>query len=248
MAEPTLSLTLADLRERVSNFLGTGRTYSSLSSGDAANVDDSIDSGLRRFYSEHDWRFLRPVTSITCVVGTWQYDLPDDFGSMTGPMTFDPNYVARPISMVGESMIRVKRQSFDTSGVPRYGAIRYKSSTQGAGQDQELLLWPTPDVAYVLRYAYTVLPDNLVATTKEYPYGGRQHGQTILEACLAAAEAVPNGQMGLHETLYQQALARSRRIDAQGAAESLGANCDRSDDPDAVDRIARVTYNGVLYP
>ena len=73
MAESTLSLALADLRTEVSDFLGLGRTYASLSAGNQARVTMCIKRGLAQFYypppmnageEPHDWSFLHPVGSM----------------------------------------------------------------------------------------------------------------------------------------------------------------------------------------
>jgi len=79
MAEATLSLTLADLRQRVCDYHGWGTTsapssyYSGSTTTQKALVDEEITRGLRVFYNpvplpgetlSHQWTFLRPTASI----------------------------------------------------------------------------------------------------------------------------------------------------------------------------------------
>lgn len=249
MAGSTLAVTFSELRERVSHFLGMGRTYSALSAGGQADVDEAITSGLRRFYAERDWTFLRPTTTLNTVSGEYRYTLPLWIGSIVGPLTFEPNVVGRPVEMVGEGEIRDLRQRDDSSGIPRYGAVRWLDSDGATQQASELLLWPVPDGTYTLSFQAAVLADALVATLGEYPYGGMQHGETLAEACLAAAESTMQDSEGVHEVLYTKALERSIRQDRKNAPESLGFNSDPgAGRPLSTERISWVRYNGVLYP
>jgi hypothetical protein len=250
--ESDLALALDELNTRIADLARLGRDYASLATADQGRVDEFRKDGLRRFYAERRWTFLRPVTTLTCVAGTWQYELPDDFGSLLGPMTFAPNHTARPVELVAEHLIRTRRQTYSSNAVPRFAATRWKSTDQSGGQRMELLLWPTPDAAYVLTYRYAVLPKGLLDGSREYPYGGMQHGLSILYACLAAVERSPLGdRSGAYENEYLKALARSAQIDGQSAPESLGMNGDPGRlDGDGPARLAQVYYmkDGVRYP
>ncbi len=81
----------------------------------------------------------------------------------------------------------------------------------------ELGVYPVPDKASTLDVWYVFDP-GVVTTGKPEPLGGATHGETILGACLAAAEAQQNpetlaGEGGVHYQLFQQNLAASIAAD-----------------------------------
>ena len=73
MAESTLGIAYSELIAEIGYVCGYGRTEGSWSSTQASNVAQALKRGLRMFYnhppvpgqtSRHEWRFLRPVTTI----------------------------------------------------------------------------------------------------------------------------------------------------------------------------------------
>jgi hypothetical protein len=73
VAESTLSLKFEDFQREVGDMLGIGRTPGIWTSEDISRVDDIIQAGYRQFLApppipgtnkSHDWRFLRPITTI----------------------------------------------------------------------------------------------------------------------------------------------------------------------------------------
>ncbi len=72
MAESTLAIAYTELRQEIGYEIGAGRTAGSWSSTQSSNIDQIVKRGLRLFYkhppipgaSNHQWRFLRPVTTI----------------------------------------------------------------------------------------------------------------------------------------------------------------------------------------
>lgn len=251
MAESDLSITLDELNTRISEACRYGRTYSSLDATKQDRVDQYRNEGLRQFYAERPWGFLRPISRLNCVVGQWVYDLPDDFGAMVGRLTYEPDYISRPVELRSEELIRARRQTHSTNAVPQFAATRWKGTDQSVGQRMELLLWPTPDSDYVLTYRYAVLPKGLLDGSREYPYGGMAHGQSILYACLMAVERSPLGdRSGTYAEAYARALLKSVEADSRNQPDSLGPNTDGGLSEDRTTRIARVYYekDGVRYP
>jgi hypothetical protein len=59
----SLSLTNQEIKQNLAAILGITRTIADWDSTLAADVDRIIRNGRRRFYSSHDWRFLRVHTS-----------------------------------------------------------------------------------------------------------------------------------------------------------------------------------------
>jgi len=185
---------------------------------------------------ETDWTLVRRV-----------YALPDDFGYIIGPFTYPENVRHMPIDIIGESQLRSMQNSAYTSGYPAYAAVRPKSSTGAAGQRFELIVWPASSISAILRYKYAVLPDNLVASTKEYPLGGMAHSETILQSVLSIVEERFLGGRGEHYARFLECLASSIAYDLQQAPEHLLMPADRWNLQVAIHtpRSTRITYNGV---
>lgn len=259
MAEPTLSLGFPDLQKEVGDFLGFGPTSGNWSAAKTDIIERIIQSGIRQFYfppslgggmPSHNWRFLKPVTTLATVASTDTYTLPDSFGRMEGNLTFasaDNAYTA--IKLVGEGVIRnLQQRNTSATGKPRYAAVRPKASTGSTGQRFEILLWPTPDAVYTLTYKYAALLDKITASLP-YPVGGMPHAETILESCLAVAEMRKDDEKGLHWTQFMERLAASVEYDKQINAEFFGYNGDGSSDmPHRLDRADYIQYNSVTYP
>lgn len=179
------------------------------------------------------------------------YDLPDDWGSMIGPMTYQPGtsdfYPA--LERVGEHMIRMKRQGCDYTGRPTCFAERPKAFVPTVGQRFQLLFDITPDDAYTLTYRYNANPGKLTSTNI-YPLGGMRYSECILESMLAVAEARTEDAPGVHAAKFKELLAAAVSFDkSQGSPDFLGLNLDRSDgvylDQHRM-HSALLTYNGVV--
>lgn len=64
MAESTLNLTYDDIQSEIGDYLAIGRTVASWSAADLARVASCIRAGLLRFYTAHDWTWLKPRTTL----------------------------------------------------------------------------------------------------------------------------------------------------------------------------------------
>ena len=320
MAESTLSITYADLRLAVANYLGMGLTVGSWSVNDAAVIEMILKSGLRQFYfppsvgnqPPYEWSFMKPVTTmatiapydtgtiavvitgttVTLTTGTWpswaathgslvvdgteyviasrtsdsgielesawtestetaaeyvlkhdgNYDLPDDFAAMEGDLIIESENYQPPISLIGEGRIRSMRQMNPqnqsvTTSTPIYAAIRPKvHTTTTTGQRFEIMFFPLPSRVLTISYVKVLLPQMLVTTTLEYPYGGAKHAETLRAAVIAAAEEQQNGNR-LNgkpaydkKKLFEERLAASIQMDKMtNSIKYFGYNGDNSD-------------------
>ena len=245
MAESTLSLAKEDLDERIGHFLGYGASSSNWSSGQQANIDRVREAGLMRFYNAHNWVFLTPTATLSLVADDYDYDMPDDFGWIVGTFHFDDDTGYAPLNLVPEGMIRDLRAQSTSSGIPREFALVAKSNDGTTGQRYQVLLYPTPDSTYTLHYRYNVIRDAL--TSSQYPIGGTLHRNTMVEACLAEAEAQLNDAQGLHEARFRELVAVSIRNDKYLRPRFLGKNEDFSDNPESLYSTVRYNrYNGSL--
>jgi len=156
------------------------------------------------------------------------YALPGDFGGIEGKITYDIEQYNKEIELVGEGRIRAIRQGSKLTGAPTHAAIRPMNTTGATGQQFEMMLWPTPDEAYVLTYRRVCIPDRLVGTTNEYPMGTAQHGETLLASCLAAAELQEDEKAGPRRAYFMDRLMASIQIDKRSRGDiHFGYNGDR---------------------
>ena len=182
------------------------------------------------------------------------FTLPWDYGGMAGDgkFTYD-NGEGKicSVTLTSDAEIRKLRQSSVSTGTPYLCAIVPKTTDGTEGQRWEAMFYPPPDEVLILHYRYAVLPDSLVSSTKEYPYGSAAHSETILESCLAIAETrEKDGGDGSHQTRFAALLVASIDQDSTLGHPVIhyGYNGDHSDDvPD--DRMQNnfdglVTFNG----
>jgi hypothetical protein len=170
------------------------------------------------------------------------FGLPDDFGALENGFLYTSTDVALPrIIYTGEQRVREKRQVYSNSGTPEFAAIRpYTLDDQ---QRWEVLLDKDPSSDREVSYQYSVLPDNLGASNTR-PYGGAAHSETILEACLAAAENRFKDTPGIHHEQFIKCLAGSINYDKRMSTPSFfGYNSNGGGEPYQRHRT-KVTYNG----
>lgn len=252
MSESSLSAGFGDYRSAVGKKLGYGSSSANWSSDQSTEITDIVKAGLRRFYAAHDWRFLRPSTTLTTTADDAEQDLPDNFGFLVGPITYASSHGwGSVINIVPEQEIRAAQQRIQSyTGKPTMAAIRPKTTTGTTGQRYEIMWYPTPDATYTLHYQYHILPDTIDATFS-YAYGGMRHVETIMEACLSVAEERMDDEIGVHNQRYQELLAASIRYDSQLTPTDFGYNGDTSEFRNVqMDRRARMSgtsYNGVEY-
>ncbi len=269
--EATLALTVNELEGRIGAFLGFGR---GAANGDPAwtargqaLVDSSRRSGLRAFYTAsagqedgsqgYQWSFLRPLVSLPFVLGTSTVMLPEDYHGLEGRLTVtSPNsQVFRPVPVVGIGLIQEQYSKLPNfTGWPQMAAIQpLKNNSAIKGQRFQLYLFPLADQAYTLQFTYWI-NCNDIDTQRPYPYGGAQHSETIIAACLASAEQEQDDMAGVMTNRFQSMLAGSINVDRRNKPQLTGYCGDRSDHPQVYgDRLRdvyendAVTYAGVSY-
>jgi hypothetical protein len=252
MADSTLSVTYNELAASVGRFMGYGATSGDFTADQLADVVRAINSGYRQFLSpmvsgrSHTWSFLSPVTSLTLTVGDWDYDAPDAFGGVKGPMTYSTEISSHTIRQTGEGEIRRLRQVSLNQAMPALFAVRPKTPDATEGQRYEFLFYPTPDKAYVLNYSYYLHVNKLTAAAP-YPLGGALHGETLMQACLAAAELQAQGQQGAQWQAYQERLAASIEMDIRSMTPETLGYCGNGHPGWISVQPPQSLYNGVSY-
>ena len=236
MAESTLSVSFADIRTAVGDYLGIGMDPAGWTSADATRVAGIIKSGLARFYFNpiySDWSFLKPVASLTTAASQEEYALPDDFGHLISTLTWSSPRNRPYVNIIAEATYRqIKGESPLQIGQPRVACVipvkmaASVSPNVPVGQRFKIALWPVPAGVYVFEYRYAVLPD--APSDMLYPYGGASHGETILQSCLAVAEQRTNDSSSSnHQQLFERLLLGSIERDRnQAAPHVIGKNTD----------------------
>lgn len=257
-----LGVTKSYLKRMIGRLLEFGPNPALWTHRQSEEVNTVLDTGLRKFYSPmvlpgerygYEWSFLKPVYTLPLVADVNTYDLPEDFAFTDGPLTHAPTAAALypSIPIVGENQIRYRQQQSTASGRPCYAATRAKNPTPSGVTRWEMLFWPTPDSSYDVTFRYqtnaSTMPDDACL-----PHGGPPHAQTVIEACLSAAEQHRGTKDGTHSQLFLENLIRSVSHDRKAnSPSSLGPNRDGSDL--VYDRNYHLlneninSYNGILY-
>lgn len=181
------------------------------------------------------------------------YDLPDNFGSIIGDMTFEETSgVVHSVPIIGESQVRFMQQQNVGPATPQVAAVRPKShaGTETTGQRWQLLLHPAADEALVLAYRCRLNTEsfNEAAPSTTYPPGGSAHSETLIASCVAAAESRINDAKGPKWERFLERLEASIEVDLEQVPETWGKNTNnggRMSPP--VNRTPYATRNGVLY-
>lgn len=253
-----LAITRDDLMAKVGHFLGYSRDSSAWNPDQLDDIEDCVKTGLRMFYfpppvggESHEWSFLKPTLTISFTSGTYQYLLPADFGGFVGDLTFTgtSSAMCARLPVVGEEMIRrLRGDNSSATGRPQLAAQHPLKVDHSQSQRWELIVYPTPDATYTASYTANLLPDALFEA-KPYPYGGPEHSEAIVAACLAAAEQHIDDMQGVHTAAFGIQLAAAIKADKQRRPRNLGYNRDLSDGLDegparhGIDPVT-ITYNG----
>jgi hypothetical protein len=270
--ESTLSVQYNQLTASNGTFLGWGRgaanNDSAWDTDQQTAIDMTVSSGLRLFYwppiiqgmtAAYRWSFMRPNAQFDLPVNSCEAALPDDFGGLesrvsvvTVPPTIQPWRIEMRAAAQIRQMFSFTPQKF---GPPQFVAIE---NLRGTGPQQSnrsrLLVFPLADQQYTLQAQYFIAPDYFSGAFP-YAYGGPQHAQTQIEACLAYAEVYLDDvplQNAVHYGSFLECLKTSISLDRNMKAQALGPNVDRSDDRWQVDRpwnlpSGRSTYNGMSF-
>lgn len=249
MAEPTLSLTLSYIQAKLGTFAGWGRGAAfgetAWTTSQQAILDDSTQSGLRRFYyptsvegesQPYDWSFMHPSANLDLLPASTNPQtirLPDDFGGFEGSLNvLTTASTAQPWLIEWTNSPRIRQMYSVTpsmTGPPMYAAVEPLRGTGATfGQRFELLIFPIADQEYTLQANYYVNPDYL---TGAFPYalGGPEHTETILESCLAVMEERLDDTQGPHAQAFASRLKASIGMDRKKKPQKFGPNIDRSD-------------------
>lgn len=206
--------------------LAGGATAPSWTAGAECWVDGEVYDISTR---DSDTQFTLVDTTVDVDAGTTYeivrvvYDMPTDYESLSGPMIYAPGQDGwyKPIEQAPEYLVQHWVATDEYTGRPSRFAIRPKTGNPQLGTRYEILFSPRASSAFRLQYRYIPQPLPLDSTNL-YPYGGHQHALTIVESCLAVAEAMMNdGGNQLHQQRFAQFLAASIAKDHQAESPAL---------------------------
>jgi hypothetical protein len=123
-------------------------------------------------------------------LGRVEYDMPSDFSGFAGPMVYRPGTSTAydPIKFTSWGVIRRLRQLYGASTTrPTKACLVAKTLDLTATQGHKIIFDYQSNSAYVLYYKYKVNPDALDAANL-YAAGGPDHSETLLAACVYAAD------------------------------------------------------------
>ncbi len=259
--ESTLTLKKADYESEVGDFMGWGRGElfgeTAWSDADQSRIERDVASGLRRFYfCGYDWSFLKPLATLTLLDGFNTITMPDDFGGVEGVIYLTDSAGGYWMPMEFDNPGRVLQLysgNEDNSGRPICASLRpVKNIPTGKTQRQELFVYPIADADYTFKFTYYIIPDYLTDARNPYAYGGAEHHETILEACLAVAEERRDNAKGVHNMSFERLIRVSMDLDRRKKQQRGGYNRDESDCHERVLDLrglgnATLTYNGITY-
>lgn len=255
MAEPTLSVSLGEIRREVSRFLSFGREYHALTITQQEDVDSIIRRGLRQFYSpppvsgvSHQWSFLRPTVLLETVAGQETYQLPDDFGAMNGSrLTYvEKRYLDGPRIVSDYEYRSLVESSTRREGFPDYATVVVRETGGELSPTRhDLKMFPVPDGQYQMEYQYQVVQDAVTADL-DYPAGAASHGETILASCLAIGEEYVVDPIAKYRELFRERLVGSVSLDRSTRGGGLIGRMRPTGDEGVrpMPRISQVRYIG----
>lgn len=236
--QPNLTIDYHYLQRLVGNALGFGWSPDAFTYDQRRVVDVVIDDGLRAYYypepldmspTAHCWSFLHPSYTLATAAEQREYDLPSDFESVIGTITFDGgrSQTFPPIMVMSENQVRAAFNSCSAASVPQVAATIAVANDGMSPQTQKLILHPTPDATYHLTFQYSATQRRL-SQSNPYPLGGARHGQAIAESCLAQAELRGGKANGPHYQAFRRLLATNIMADLKRGPKILGYNGDPS--------------------
>lgn len=224
-----------------------------------------VNRGYQRFLN-HDpaWSFLRDELTITfsadgtgpsCVAGeNWRYRLPG--GARSTPLGnlryLDQNATVNAIGTVEPRLILDARQQNDTGGTPTWCGFRPipLSDADDDGGSFEMIVWPSPDSAYVVTGSFRLLPYDLV-TLDERHIAGSAHDNAIIACVLYEWAKSDKPGDPIFATLQAEmidALQKSVTLDRRNRPSRRGQVSDGGRDLEVAERMNVTHIDGAQLP
>ena len=210
-----LELDFTELDRRIARRIGATMTPANRTPDQTDRLRDILTTGLRWFYfpggeNPHTWSFLRKTQMVTFVAGTNWYALPADFIRIGSRITIPTAEI--PLRMTTEPELRAMISNEAVGNeMPVYVAVR--ANTGASPTIYELGFYPAPDKAEEIEVWYVFDPGPVTASAPHI-IGTSAHSETIIAACMAAAEHILDPELmaeggGKEYQIFQSLLAGS---------------------------------------
>lgn len=142
-------------------------------------------------------------------------DLPAGFGGMEVNPVYAPDYdTALPnLRETSPEQVMAWHRDNTVADDPTMYAIFPKDFTASTGQRWRIFFAPHPYEARIVNYRYRILADALTDSASDYPVGGADFCDVILQAGRAAAETSEEA-IGPEERRYREMLAHAILMDS----------------------------------
>jgi hypothetical protein len=281
---PDTSMTFRDAILRVAEAAGLADNVNAATvgiptdTGDLDIVKRAVWDGAELFYrglnpatgKVHPWTFLRPMVELICdPAGTGPDNIENDPAKMRLPW----NVTGRPSgtwvwkvasggwggNVIDTHIERLERMHVlgTITGCPEYAAIGVAKDQKVNVTDRQgwyVHVYPTPDLAYVMRARFLLTPRKLLELDDRH-IAGALHDQTLVSAAVWAFKRRDAKDRATRESYredFEEAMLASIKHDEMNVPKTLGRLEDPSlcgDDEEQDYARNAITVNGVqVYP
>jgi hypothetical protein len=160
-------------------------------------------------------------TGTVTITGDDTFRAPDNFTELLDRMWFDGSQGRDRQWVEQRSMDQIEQMRSDgIEGIPYFVGI--EPTTNYAGQQRyDLVLYPEPDAAYVLKYRYKIQPD-VITSASPYAYGPAWFANVLVEAMRSEAEMEFWRAYGQHKESFDREIMAAEVRDRKSAPKTLG--------------------------
>lgn len=180
-------------------------------------IESIVERAIQNVYyppveGGHRWSFLNPTATLALSNGTAAYDLPSGFSGLRGSMVLTVGSTKTRVQEIDENdLVSLQSVEAAANAMPRYVAIRPKTTTGSAVQGYEAVFYPIPNGSFTASYRYDLTPAT-PSTSNEYLYGPPFMANLFRQACIAELEQVKQSGDG-EQTRFKQHLDRAIEAD-----------------------------------
>ena len=237
MQSANIAITLEELSIIIANDRGYSVDPTKWNANQTFVINQIVTSGVAQVYSpppvngekvSPDWTFLKPITQISLPCGMQTIRMPDDFGSVDGPIAVQTStQTGTPwwIDWKNENFIyQMYQTNPQITGPPKFAAETVlRNINPPAGQARGLVFFPIPDQDYLLQVKYSIIPERL-SGSQPYTYGGPRFRELFIASCLAYAEQKFDNNRGVMTARFNEMLMAAVSEDNKNRPQKLGYN------------------------
>lgn len=237
MSGASIAITLPELEIIIANDRGYSLDPKQWSQKQKYIINDVVVSGVAQVYCLStvdgervvpDWTFLKPIAELSLPSGSKLIKLPDDFGSLAGPLAVKSSATTTSpwrIRTSNEAAIMAMYSVTPTmTGPPAFASeVALRDMSPDSGQRRGLMIFPLPDQDYLLQAQYSIIPDRL-SGAQPFAYGGPRYRELFIASCLATSEQRFDNVEGVMTKKFQQMLLGAVSEDNKNRADNLGYN------------------------